>query len=87
MAFVRQETIAELWLRQILKTHNYLSETNQIFVARRTLEEEQVVSKVMEGNIRYCMEIMIKAHMKKKKNMAMVHCSSMISDVDSEDTE
>ena len=87
MAFIRQETIAELWLRQMLKTHKYLSETNQIFVTKRTLEEEQVVQKVMEGNIKYCMEIMIKAQMKKRKNSAMIHTDSMLSDVGSDDEE
>lgn len=61
MAFIRQETIAELWLRQILKTHKFLTDTNQIFEIRRTAEEEQVVGKVLEGNIKYCMEIIIKA--------------------------
>lgn len=66
-AFVRQETIVELWLKQILKTHKYLSDTNQVFTEQRTKEEDKVMAKIMEGNIKYCLEIIMKAQMKKQK--------------------
>lgn len=67
MAFIRQETIAELWLRQIMKSHKHLTDTNQIFAVKRTKDEEKVVNKIKDGNIRYCLEIIMKAQMKKMK--------------------
>lgn len=79
-AFIRQETIVELWLKQILKTHKFLVDTNQIYTVRRTRDEEKVVHKIMEGNIKYCLEIVMKAQSRKKKNTAVIHVDCANSD-------
>lgn len=55
-----------------MKTHNYLVDSNQIFCEKRTKDEERVVGKIMEGNIKYCLELLMKAMMKKRKNTAMI---------------
>lgn len=72
IAFMRQETLTELWLKQILKTLNYIRDSGQVFYEARTRDEEKVVSKIMEGNIKYCLEIIQKAQAKKLKHTAGV---------------
>ena len=54
----------------------------------RTKDEERVVSKIMEGNIRYCLEIIQKAQAKKAKHLAVVDLAGAPgSDGSSEDSE
>jgi len=57
IAFQRQETIVELFLKQIVKTIKLLSAAgegeNQ--VEPRTKEEEEVLSKIKVGSMRSCL--------------------------------
>lgn len=55
-------------------------DTNQIYTVRRTRDEEKVVHKIMEGNIKYCLEIVMKAQSRKKKNTAVIHVDCANSD-------
>ena len=69
-AFSRQETMAELWLKQILRTHKYLTDTDQIFTEERTEDELELVSKITDGNIKYCLGLVINIETEKRKTRA-----------------